>query len=103
MFKTLMLRKLINIHEHNIIEQKFQTAQMLDTKQKFIIDQVINLFRGFPQPVLNTILIHASNLVHLFIQVFGRVGRCVFYEGLFSFLPMTLCVGTTARQRIRLG
>jgi hypothetical protein len=62
-----MLRKFINIHDHYMIKQKFQAAQMFDTKQKLIIDQVVNLFCGFPEPVLDTVLIHVSYLVHLFV------------------------------------
>ncbi len=62
-----MLRKFINIHGHDMIKQKFQTAQMFDTKQKFIIDQVVNLFCCFPEPVLDTVLIHIYYLVHLFV------------------------------------
>jgi hypothetical protein len=76
---------------------------MFKPKQELIVNELIHLFGSFPQRILNTTLIHISNVIHLLIQVLGCVRGNVFDHGLFSFLPIALGVGTTEGQRVWVG
>ena len=69
---------------------------MFKPEQELIINELIHLFGSFSEGILNTSLIHTSNMIHLVIEMFGGIGRNVFDYGLFSFLPIALCICTAA-------